>query len=593
MSDFTRPDEVASAPGELAYLAPFIAALSQHPPLLHRLLETRSHPGNGRYTFIFFDPNSNPVRVDIDDRVPVDARYEPKYTRVPQRSWYPLLLEKAYAKFVGGYAKLEQCTPHETLRDLTGRPVLHIPFDERLADAANIGDFRSVVFWRGIIKNLSAGDVITCITNDDVPDGLHPLCSYALLSVIETVPESSDPADIVVKLHNCYYDEPRYEGPLSSGDARWTDNLKRVCRYSSDEEALFLPLPVFLRNFSSMQRCHINCGDRLTAPGEWSGVSCGGNPKFTSFRNNPIFLVENKSSRAATILAELRHHSPTYTDLDGVNHYHQTGLALLKAINSKMPVSPLITCVTHRFLQKGMMLDAREVCTQMEIPPNTTCYLVPYTLTRENCGKFHLSVYPGITKVSLTPLRGGFLHRNPVELDVDLPINVPDGCRVAFVVDVPCDVHLLLRQSRVCSSETGKSDAIGEEDVMMVSYNENGARLASTGIANNCVEQALVFRVPQEGRYSVGLLRVGVSKLPLYRCRLLMYTPRNATAAFVPISSDAKPSRLTKPRRFSHAASKVPGSCGGAEGVGSSKHKGQCGGLPPVHGAPRISSKKK
>ncbi|CCD14505.1 unnamed protein product, partial [Trypanosoma congolense IL3000] len=144
MSDSTRPDEVASAPGELAYLAPFIAALSQHPPLLHRLLETRSHPGNGRYTFIFFDPNSNPVRVDIDDRVPVDARYEPKYTRVPQRSWYPLLLEKAYAKFVGGYAKLEQCTPHETLRDLTGRPVLHIPFDERLADAANIGDFRSV-----------------------------------------------------------------------------------------------------------------------------------------------------------------------------------------------------------------------------------------------------------------------------------------------------------------------------------------------------------------------------------------------------------------------------------------------------------------
>nr|CCC94721.1 putative calpain [Trypanosoma congolense IL3000] len=536
MSDFTRPDEVASAPGELAYLAPFIAALSQHPPLLHRLLETRSHPGNGRYTFIFFDPNSNPVRVDIDDRVPVDARYEPKYTRVPQRSWYPLLLEKAYAKFVGGYAKLEQCTPHETLRDLTGRPVLHIPFDERLADAANIGDFRSVVFWRGIIKNLSAGDVITCITNDDVPDGLHPLCSYALLSVIETVPESSDPADIVVKLHNCYYDEPRYEGPLSSGDARWTDNLKRVCRYSSDEEALFLPLPVFLRNFSSMQRCHINCGDRLTAPGEWSGVSCGGNPKFTSFRNNPIFLVENKSSRAATILAELRHHSYVFVDADGVNHYHRTGIALLQHRQTTEIITCFLTNSTHRFLQKGMMLDTREVCAQMEIPPNTTCYLVPYTLKRGSYGKFNISIYPGEFDISLVPLGTLFSSHVILNIDVVLKHGNHDGRRVDFMVSEPCDVHLLLHQNKVTDpSVFRKGNVLAENYLMMFVNDESMSRIATTGCPTNAREHSLAFELPTAGRYSIMLESLNKCTSGDCPCTLSLCTPNRANTKLFPL----------------------------------------------------------
>ncbi|RHW67590.1 calpain [Trypanosoma brucei equiperdum] len=581
--EITQPGDTSSAPGELGYLAPFIAALSQHPPLIHRLLETKTHPVNGPYSFIFFDPNSNPVRVDIDDRVPVDAKCEPKFTRVPHRSWYPLLLEKAYAKFVGGYAKLDQCTPHETLRDLTGRPVLHIPFDDRLADAANTGDFRSVKFWKGIKRNLAAGDVITCISNHESVDGLHSQCSYALLSVIETVHESNDVSDIVIKLHNCYYDSPTYDGPLCNDDDNWTDGLKRLCHYNPEEDALYIPVPVFLRNFSSMQRCHINCGDRLTAPGEWTGVSCGGNPKFTTFRNNPIYLVENKTSRPVTILAELRHHAPAYRDPDDVNHYHQSGLALLKAINTRMPVSPILTSVTHRFLHRGMMLDAREVCAQMELPPSTTCYLVPYTLGRDNYGKFHISVYPGLAKVNLAPLRSGGLHRDPVRAVLDVITGCEGGTRTDFTVSAPCDVHILLRQSEVRSTDYAhKSDVIGEEDLTMSVYNDSGIKVASTGCATNCLEQALVFRVPQQGRYSAIVQRLGVSKAPLYRCDLFVYTSRCATACFVPVSVGLKPLKLGK-------CSALP-PCG-AEFSGTSNGVNcGCNSLLPLHSAPYIKN---
>ncbi|ORC80773.1 calpain-like cysteine peptidase, partial [Trypanosoma theileri] len=540
--EITQPSDVCSAPGCAGCLAPFIAALGRHPPLIHRLFVSKVHPINEPYSFTFFDPNSSPVRVDIDDRIPCDSNMEPKFTRVPHRSWYPLLLEKAYAKFVGGYSKLDQCTPHETLRDLTGRPVLHIPFDERLAEAANTGDYKSAAFWRGVTKNLEQGDVITCMSNVECVDGIHPQCSYALLGVINTLMESNDPDDVVIKLHNCYFDKPLYSGPLNQHDPNWTADLKRVCNFDPEEdEVLYLPLPTFLRNFSSMQRCHINCSDRFSSPGEWNEYTSGGNPKFTTFRNNPIYVVENKTTRPVTILAELRHHTPAFTDPDGLNHYHQTGLVLMQAVQAKMPLSPLITSTTHKFLQKGMMLDAREVCSQMELPPSSTCYLIPYTMKRGCYGKFFVSIYPGMAKVTLTPLRNAGLRREPLTTQVNLTPGSSEATRVDFLLNDPCDVHVLVRQMKVSdSSSLKKGDVVGEDDVSVSVYNEYGIKVSSSEFTN-AREQALVFRVTQGGRYSVALLCSSKSKSADCPCLLSIYTPKDTTADFVPVPPDAKP----------------------------------------------------
>ncbi|ORC91633.1 calpain cysteine peptidase, partial [Trypanosoma theileri] len=533
----TQPSDVCSAPRELGYLAPFIAAMSLHPPLIHRLFDSKMHPVNGPYSFTFFDPNSNPVRVDIDDRVPCDANMEPKFTRVPHRSWYPLLLEKAYAKFVGGYSRLDQCTPHETLRDLTGRPVTHIPFEDKRAEGIKMGDFRSVKFWRGILSDLSKGDIITCMSNKEVPDGVHSQCSYALFDVIETVKESNDPADVVIKLHNCYYDGTTYDGPLNRNDPSWTEKLKEICGFEpSQGEFLYLPLPVFLRNFSSMQRCHINCGDRLTAVGEWDKDSCGGNPKFTSFRNNPIYLVENKTARPVTILVELRHHSPVFYDADNVGHYHQTGLALLQHDASAMIVSGLLTNTTHKFLQKGIMLDTREVCSRMEVPPNSICYVVPYTIKRGSLGKFSISLYPGLSGATLMPLRPLYATHVTTSVDVVLKPGSRDGKRIDFVVKEPCDSHLLLSQTKVTDpASIKKGDVLAEDDVLMMIYDENMSRLGTTGDATSAREHSLALQLPTAGRYTI---LMGCPNKPVTGdcpCTLTIYTPKRAGAKIVPL----------------------------------------------------------
>ncbi|CAD2215572.1 Calpain family cysteine protease/Calpain large subunit, domain III, putative [Angomonas deanei] len=588
------PDEVSagdvlSAPGDVGYLSPFIAALSRHPVLLKRLLVTEGHPVNAPYTFLFFDPNSNPVYVDVDDRVPCNANMEPMFVQSVNRYWYPLLLEKAYAKFVGGYEKLDNCTPHETLRDLTGRPVTHAPFDAKLAEAANIGDASTVGFWRGIADDISRGDIVLCMSNGEGNmDGIHPQCSYALIGLVETVSGSNNPADMVVKLHNPYnHYSPFYNGPLELNDPNWTEDLRRACRYDANrDDILYLPLPVFLRDFSSIQRCHINCGDRLTAAGAWDNNTAGGNPKFTSFRNNPIYLVENKGSRPTTILTEVRHSGPLFTDPDGLNHYPQTGIALMQPIMTSTPPTPLITNSTHRFLQKGMMLDSREVCSIMELPPNSTCYLIPYTMKANQMGSFNISVYPGMAKVTLTPLHFAGLSREPATTKVKA-VPGEDGVRVDFMLSDPTTVHIILHQDKVTDQKTvRKGDAIAEDDVIFTVFDEQGIRCATTSEATNAREHSLAFKASQAGRYSLLVTVPNTPQTGDAPCTLSIYTPKRVTVKFVAPPAGARPlqqTRLPTLNRAATTAAKTTRPTGRSRRASSANDR-NAEALPPISG---------
>lgn len=83
-----------------------------------------------------------------------------------------------------------------------------------------MGDYNTPSFWRTLRINLSRGDVMVCVANSHVPDGFHSQCSYALLDVIEIATNTTNPEDIIIKLHNCYHDAPTYTGPLRHGDTK-------------------------------------------------------------------------------------------------------------------------------------------------------------------------------------------------------------------------------------------------------------------------------------------------------------------------------------------------------------------------------------
>ena len=64
--------------------------------------------------------------IDIDDFVPCDAySNKPVFSKLQGEMW-PLLLEKAFAKFRGSYANIEGGLPIDALKTLTGYEGLHI-----------------------------------------------------------------------------------------------------------------------------------------------------------------------------------------------------------------------------------------------------------------------------------------------------------------------------------------------------------------------------------------------------------------------------------------------------------------------------------
>uniref|UniRef100_A0A146L2J4 Uncharacterized protein n=1 Tax=Lygus hesperus TaxID=30085 RepID=A0A146L2J4_LYGHE len=253
-----------------------------------------------------------------------------------------------------------------------------------------------------------------------------------------------------------------------------------------------------------MQRCHINCGDRLSARGEWNEHTAGGTAKYTTFRNNPIFLVENKTTRAATVLSEIRHTTPLYVDESNCKHYPYTGLTLLQPLDTKLPPTPFITNGTHRCLQKGMMLDSREVSEEMTIPANTTCYLIPYTKDRGIHGTFDVSIYPDMAKLNFVPLRHAGLTLTPLSTVTLVKAHVEEGARLDFYVSSACNVHVIMHQLKV--GETNKlkrGDLVSEDALTLSAFNEYGIRVGTTGEFNNAREQAMIFKAPLSGKYSL------------------------------------------------------------------------------------------
>ncbi|CAM69030.1 putative calpain-like cysteine peptidase [Leishmania infantum JPCM5] len=543
LPDHPKASDMASSAGDLTYLAPFLAALSRQPPLLHRLFQTKMHPVRAPYRFVFFDPNSAPVTVEIDDRIPCDVNGVPRFTVSPSGAWWPLLVERAYAKYVGGYERFDQCTSHETLRDLTGRPVTHLPLDAKLSAEVVGCNYRDVAFWRRIHEQLERGDVFVAVSGDLVPDGIHPRCYYAVFDVIETVPGSNDPSDVVVKIHNCYHDAPQYHGPLAMGDSDWTPILRSVCKANpeSEPEFLYLPQPVFLRNFSSMQRCHINCGDRLTVSGEWADNCSGGSPTYTTFRQNPMYLLQNNSNHNVTVLAELRHSAPVYYDAHNMGVYHLTALALLRPDRNAQLVAPLLAHNTHKFVQKGLLTDAREVCAEMELPANSTCYLIPYTKKKACFGKYQLSVYPQDNPVNLTTLRPIAETHNCMAKDVVVQPGSGTSARVDIMVSEPCDVHALLHQNKVTDpTAMRRGDHLAEDEIFMAAYENNALLVCSTGDASNAREHSVAFQAAKAGRYT---FLIGCPSRPVSGdapCTLIIYTPKFAQASFASVNGSTR-----------------------------------------------------
>ncbi|CCD15811.1 unnamed protein product, partial [Trypanosoma congolense IL3000] len=141
-----------------------LATLVRFPDIIRNCFVSKSARRDGRYTFQFFR-GKEWVKVEIDDYIALEED-EVLFIRSPTGHWWPLLLEKAYAKFYTSYDNLEGCTLQETYHDLTGNPVLNIPMDAKLAKVAG-ADVTEGHYWIDLGQKLQSGQFVGSMLTKD------------------------------------------------------------------------------------------------------------------------------------------------------------------------------------------------------------------------------------------------------------------------------------------------------------------------------------------------------------------------------------------------------------------------------------------
>ncbi|CAJ1989912.1 calpain-like cysteine peptidase / CAL27.1 [Leishmania donovani] len=487
-----------------------LATLIRFPDVIRNCFVTKKVRQDGRYTFQFFR-GQEWVKVEIDDRIAMEEG-EVLYARSPTEHWWPLLLEKAYAKFYTAYDHLEGCTLLETFHDLTGNPVLNIPMDAKLAKAANCNVLEGR-YWLDLAQRIQSGEFVASALTKDVEVetmGLQREQQYGILDIF-SLHGTSSLDDILVHMHNPFEDDEfLYSGPLNPNDSAWSEK-QRVKYDVGNPRSIFLPLNVFLRIVNSMQLCYIStvASDATYFEDEWKGESAGGNPTYVTWRKNPLYYISNHGTEAVTLSFVVKQEDQRHRKgPEETATYKQCGM-ILSQYSYLYPIPTFwVTGNNHKPIHKSLFLNSREVASSVIVPPQSLCYLVPSCMHQGEEAKFLLSAhrmvhedYSNITIKKLTVPEMDW--ENPAAGTVQLQMRTKD--RLDFYVDEPTDVHILLHQTKPYVSPKTGGDAMAQDYMGMYLYDDTDRKIAGVHAATNFRETSIIHRLPRSGRYAISI----------------------------------------------------------------------------------------
>ncbi|KAH8619018.1 Calpain family cysteine protease Calpain large subunit domain [Trypanosoma vivax] len=486
-----------------------LATLVRFPDVIRNCFVSRSVRRDGRYTFQFFRDREW-VKVEIDDRIALDEG-DTLFIRSPTGHWWPLLLEKAYAKFYTGYDNLEGCAMQEAYHDLTGKPVLNIPMETKLAKTAG-ADVADGCYWLDLAQKFQSGQFTGSLLTKDMDldsMGLQHEQQYGILDIF-SLTGTSAVSDIVVRLHNPFEDDEfLYKGPLNSKDTQWTPKL-RAKHDVDDERSIFLPLSVVLKIVNSMQLCFMSSVDEHATyfDDEWKGDTAGGNPTMVTWRKNPLYCVRNVGTEAVQLVVVIKQKDQRrFTSPEEHTKYLQCGVVVVQNNSPNQIPTHFVTGNNHKAIFKSLFLNSREVANAVTIPPSSLCYLVPSCLMKGATGEFTIALYrmggedySGMTIRKLSLPDVDWAH--PAEQHVKLEMKLKD--RVDFYVECKTDIHILVHQEKPYKGKSG-GDVMTQDYVGAYLYDDTDRKIGGVHAATNFRETSILHHLPRSGRYAISV----------------------------------------------------------------------------------------
>lgn len=216
------------------------AMLAVHPERINKIFENKSYSQSGLFMITFYE-RGEPKRVVVDDRLPlypnpngryVDQMFNAKMS--PNGAWWGPILEKAYCKMYVNCANTNSGTPLQSLRDLTGYPVLKY----ELSDQNDDDVFNS-------IKN-AVGRKWPIVTSCTVSNyGLQSAHAYGIMDGV-TLGSTK-----LIKVRNPWGKE-KYTGAWNDHDSRWTDAYKRQVNLQPGDDGIFyMPFNIYRASFTT------------------------------------------------------------------------------------------------------------------------------------------------------------------------------------------------------------------------------------------------------------------------------------------------------------------------------------------------------
>jgi calpain-15 len=237
------------------YFLSTLASLAEKPSRIKKLFETDQINEPGIYGIKICDLGEWKT-ILVDDRIPCSRETkEPIFTRGNGGEIWVELLEKAWAKVYGGYARIEAGLTRECLHDLTGAPTQFYLtgnpniYEQIWKDLAN-GEQKDFAMTCGAGDLMEGADLMSSI-------GLVGSHAYSLLSAVE-IKDKSGQLVKLVKLRNPW-GQGEWTGDWSDNSSLWTPELRAKLNVEKkDDGSFYICYEDFLKYFSDVQICHIH-----------------------------------------------------------------------------------------------------------------------------------------------------------------------------------------------------------------------------------------------------------------------------------------------------------------------------------------------
>jgi hypothetical protein len=231
--------------GELGdcYMLSALCVLAERPERIKKLFVEKAGAPAGQFTMQLF-LHGRWGSITVDDYVPWSEEGDrPAFSQPKAQAemWVPLL-EKAWAKSMGGYFAIEGGDPGAMLTTLTGFPSSYY----ELSDPNTA--------WAALMQAQRSGWVMCCSSpgNAAQDKGLVPSHCYSILAVYE-LPDRTR----LLRIRNPW---GRFEwnGDWSDSSPLWTDQLRRLVGWDgrpSDDGVFHMAMPDLARYYAQVYVC--------------------------------------------------------------------------------------------------------------------------------------------------------------------------------------------------------------------------------------------------------------------------------------------------------------------------------------------------